>query len=114
MKARNIGLRALLRGLPVLLVALFAARALAAQPASLVLLHDDFDGPLNPIWTIEQIDAHTEGGWVYLHNPGGTPYRDAFIVTGEGSNWSDYRLTTFFSAQGPYDWYFGEILFRVS
>ena len=114
MKARNIRRRDLLKGIPVLLVAVFAALAVAAQPASSVLLHDDFDGPLSPVWTVKQPAARTEGGWVYLHSPGGAWPRDAWIVTGEGNDWADYRFSTYFSALGPYDWYFGEILFRVS
>jgi hypothetical protein len=75
------------------------------------LIHDDFKGKLDQHWQIKQLDAYTQDGWAVLNNPGGYPYRDAFIIRGEGCSWSDYHLKTHFFAEGPT--YVAEVLFRV-
>lgn len=97
----------------VYLVLGFAATARGA-----VLLHDDFDGPdLDPAWRVQRGYADlvtiAGNGWVDLH--GSSPgTRDAAIVTGEHSDWSDYRFSTRFFAEGGGDgWYMALIHFRV-
>ncbi len=75
---------------------------LSEVAGSQVLFSEEFDGTsLSSSWTVERGYASVSGGWAYLH--GSTPgSRDADILTGVGSNWSDYELTTVFdSTNGP-------------
>jgi hypothetical protein len=84
-----------------------------------VIFHDDFDGPLDPIWTAKLGDAWTEDGWVYLNHPiPFDPYRDSVLMTGEDDDWSDYRIRTRFYAEtgtsiGFDEAYRGMVWFRV-
>ena len=91
------------------------------QPVSAgVIYQDDFNGSLDlTAWNIELGCAWTENGWVFLHRPksGCTPpdpWRDSIIITGEGSDWSDYHFSTRFYAEGGgQNWYMAIIQFRV-
>lgn len=79
------------------------------------ILYDSFDAPLEPKWTVERGKAWTQGGWAYLHDPvGWNPYRDSVIIAGEGLDWTNYRFSTRFYAEGGGDgWYQADIYFRV-
>lgn len=97
-------------------ISIFLLLSLPAAGQASVLLHDDFDGPLDStIWEIKYGNAWTDGGWVYLHDPTAfNPYRDSVIVADEGSEWSNYRFSTRFYAEGGGDnWYMAIIQFRV-
>lgn len=66
------------------------------------IFSDEFSGTsLSPAWTVERGYESVNNGWVTLH--GSTPgSRDSMILAGEGSNWSNYELTTdFVSDNGP-------------
>lgn len=79
-----------------------------------LLLSDDFTDPvLSPAWTVQRGYASIVNGWVRVQ--GSTPgSRDSYIMAGVGSNWSDYRLTTKFHADGGgNNWYNSLINFRV-
>ncbi len=78
------------------------------------LFSDNFnDANLSSEWEVERGFATMDNGWVRLQ--GSTPdTRDGFITTHEGSNWSDYHVTTRFNPLGGGDdWFNSEIAFRV-
>jgi hypothetical protein len=100
--------------------------ALLGGPSSSVyaatLVHDDFKGSaLQPIWRLHQGYASVQKGWVTLSgSTDGT--RGGYIVTGEGSAWSDYRLSTRVVTEGggtacaegpPCAWYVAMVKVRV-
>ena len=91
-------------------VAMISATASRAQ----FLLSDDFNGQvLLPTWTVQRGYASLTQGWVRLQ--GSTPgSRDAFIMAGVGSQWTDYHLTTKFHADGGGNSWFNSLInFRV-
>ncbi|WP_309708435.1 PxKF domain-containing protein [Armatimonas sp.] len=92
------------------LAALLPARVSHAQ----LLLSDDFSGAsLSPLWAVQRGYASLVNGWV--RTQGSTPgSRDAFIMAGEGSDWSNYQFSTKFHADGGgNNWYNSLINFRV-
>lgn len=99
----------------ILVVGLILMTLIARTGNCAVILHDDFDGPLEPTWTIQRGNAWTEGGWAILYdNVEPDPYRDSVIVAEEGANWSDYRFKTrFYARGGGNNWYNAQIYFRV-
>lgn len=88
--------------------------ALAGAAQAQTLFSDDFSGDtLSPEWEVQRGHATMDNGWVRLQGSTlGT--RDAFILTHEGSSWSDYTLTTRFNARGGGQHWFNSLLaFRV-
>jgi len=76
------------------------------------LVNDPFDS-ISSIWTLQRGTASIADGWLRLQGTGGIP-RDAFLMTGEGSSWTDYRVVTRFHSDGGGDnWYNALINFRV-
>ncbi|MFY7951187.1 MAG: hypothetical protein ACOVT5_01650 [Armatimonadaceae bacterium] len=93
--------------------ALATALVGSIAPANAQFLVDDAFDILSPAWTIQRGTASIADGWVRLQGDGGIP-RDAFVMTGEGSDWTDYRLVTRFHSDGGGDnWFNALINFRV-
>lgn len=94
--------------------ALLLASALGntAPARAQFLVNDPFD-TISSIWTLQRGTASIADGWLRLQGSGGIP-RDAFLMTGEGSTWTDYRLVTRFHSDGGGDnWFNALINFRV-
>jgi len=94
------------------LVALAVCAAVAAPARAQFLVDDPFD-ILGPDWSLQRGTASIADGWLRLQGSGGIP-RDAFVVAGEGAQWTDYRLVTRFHSDGGGDnWFNALINFRV-
>lgn len=89
----------------------------STQAGSASIFRDDFDGEvLSPDWEVNLGNAWIDDGWVVLqHLWDGVGPRDTAIMTNEGGDWSDYRVSTRFVAEGGGDgWYRGSLFFRVA
>ena len=94
------------------LLAVVAGLAGLGTPARAQFLVDDPFDMLSSTWTLQRGSASIADGWIRLQG-NGYP-RDAFVVTGVGGPWTDYRLVTRFHSDGGGDnWYNALINFRM-
>ncbi len=101
------------------LAAMAMTGLLSSGPSALAapLFRDDFNGPdLGPEWDVKLGNAWIDNGWAVLqHLPDGVGPRDTIIVAHEGSDWTDYRVSTRFYAEGGgNNWYRAHLYFRAA